>query len=54
MTRIQDDWNTLNEKECEIVRYYTIIGMRYTIIFFGKVLEIVIFILNYENERKLK
>ncbi|XP_011861331.1 PREDICTED: uncharacterized protein LOC105558330 [Vollenhovia emeryi] len=34
MSRIEHDWNTLkDEKECEIIRYYTIIGMRYTIVF---------------------
>ncbi|XP_012217767.2 odorant receptor 49b-like isoform X2 [Linepithema humile] len=36
LERIQHDWNTLeDEKECEIIRYYTIIGMRYTIVFFA-------------------
>jgi len=37
MDRVQHNWNTLkDETEYEIVRYYTIIGMRYTIIFFGE------------------
>lgn len=48
MNRIQHDWNTLkDEKEYEIIRYYTIIGMRYTIVFLGKMLEIAR-ILNYK------
>ncbi|KAH0945378.1 hypothetical protein HN011_009607 [Eciton burchellii] len=35
MDRVQHDWNTLkDEREYEIIRYYTVIGMRYTIIFF--------------------
>jgi len=43
MNRIQHDWNTLkDERECKIIRYHTIIGMRYTMVFFGKISEILL------------
>lgn len=50
MNRIQHDWNTLkDEKEYEIIRYNTIIGMRYTIVFFGKTSESAPIKLNYKH-----
>jgi len=52
MNRIQYDWNTLkDEKECEIIRYYTITGMRNTIVSFGKMSETTPFV-NYNKTRK--
>jgi len=54
MDRIQHDWNTLkDEKECEIIRYYTITGMRYTIVSFGKMSETMLFVLNYNKTRHI-
>ncbi|XP_018392477.1 PREDICTED: uncharacterized protein LOC108771635, partial [Cyphomyrmex costatus] len=38
MDRVLHDWNTLeDERECEIIRYHVIIGMRYSIVFFGRI-----------------
>jgi len=54
MDGIQHDWNTLkDETECKIMDYYTITGMRYTIVSLGKMSEIPPFVLNYNKTRHI-
>jgi len=54
MDRIQHDWNTLkDEKEYRIIRCYTMTGMRYTKVCFGKMSETMSFVLNYNKTRHI-